>query len=87
MSISIENHIDYVIINEDKGPIQNERNFTIEELKVLVTKFLKYYREGSTDISDQFPDIPLDSTWQYLPPTHIDENENQLYIFRHELYQ
>jgi len=57
------------------------------DFKKVITQFLKYYREGYTDISAQFSEFPLESTWQYVAPTHINEAWQPLWSYRSHLYQ
>jgi len=60
--------------------------YPLDKFKLLVTQFLCYYREGGTDISSQVTQVPLESSWLYTPPGHIEEPGNKLFLYRRLMY-
>lgn len=60
--------------------------YPLDKFKLLVTQFLKYYREGSTDISAQVQQVPLESSWLYTPPGHMRAEDSRFFLHRKLLY-
>jgi hypothetical protein len=86
MGLSFKLHHDHVHIVVEGFDKVVDKSYPLDTFKLLVTQFLKYYREGRTDISAQVQQVPLESTWQYTPPSHIREPENEMFLHRKLLY-
>jgi len=85
-----KNGPEITIVNKNAFGKGTERTFSIAGLAILVSKYLKYYNEGYTDISDT---VIVERTCQTLKeyregarPIDFTESDGEYYDRRKDIY-
>lgn len=86
ISLDFKLHYNHIHILSEYHDEVVEKSYPLDAFKLLVTQFLKYYREGETDVSAQVDQVPLVDSFQWVKPGHIKEPENGLFLHRSVLY-